>query len=236
MARTPRSSAPTTAKPAATETAQPVETVVETPAATEAPADEVVTEAPPSDPIETEASADEGAVDVEQSVAAELLAACIASEPKFAGPGPKESGTQFCARIMQQISAIPDDAFEVLSDGAKDWYNAFGEALNEGKATEEPEGLDVLMAAAAAPKAPKPAAAAAPKGPKPPAEPPKPKAPGVVATVRRLIVENSTSTLDDIRKMAEGLLGEIKDTTFSAIMTDTMATIKLAKELGRWKD
>lgn len=172
----------------------------------------------------------------------ELFEACVNTEPKFAGPSAKESGTQFCARMMQQLSGIPDDAFEALSDDAKNWYNAFGEALNQSQPTPEPDGLADFMAQYQAPKAAKvdaPRAPAAPKEPKAPKAPPppkEPKAPGVVATVRRLIVENSEADSATIREKANALLGEIKDTTFSAIMTDTMATINLAKQLGFWKE
>ncbi len=157
----------------------------------------------------------------------ELFNAACTVDSKFAPQHPKEDAQKFLARITTAIGEMADAAFDELSGDAQEWYNAAAEALNSKGAVTPPEGYEPPPPAKAAKAAP-----ASKKGPPAPA-----RKPGSVTTAyRKAVLSNPTADLATIRADLEKLGVEIRASTLSTIRSDVLATVAVAKEVGRWKD
>jgi hypothetical protein len=183
------------------------------------------------------ATADENTVTVYD----ELLDVCQGLVEGFKSQGKNETDQQFFARMISVMSEIPEpaegevDQFEELPQGVRDWYNAAGEAINGGKLAPAPDGFVTVSQ-----KAKTNGAAAADKPAKVAKEPAPPKEPrvtgqGVIGIGRKTIIENMGKTSDEIKAMVKAKFPDMKDSTFSAVWTDTMSTVKLVQELGHWR-
>ena len=158
----------------------------------------------------------------------------------FGSEMPKEGTNNFMLRLLTAISNTTTEQFDSLSLSAQTWYENGCQEGNDKKDITPPTGYvkpevaakaTVTKKAAGEKKAAvvkKEKAAKAPKAPK------EPKAPCVVATVRRLIIQNSTKNQDDIRAILAAQNITCKPTTFLATWTDTQQSIRIVKEEGHW--
>ena len=177
-------------------------------------------------------------------------------DPTAVAQLPTEAPQVFLKRLVQAVSQAADPVWEALGEPSQTWYNTAAESIECGAAIAEPAGFvanaPVAKHAAAAaktkappaPKAAKPAKAPpAPKAAKPAKAPPAPKtpkAPGIVAIARKLIVTHPdplTLTKETARALMAAKAPKlvITDATLGAVISDTLATIRMAVEAGRFK-
>jgi len=165
-------------------------------------------------------------------------------DPTAVAQLPTEAPQVFLKRLVQAVSQAADPVWEALGEPSQTWYNTAAESIECGAAIAEPAGFvanaPVAKHAAAAAKTKAPPAPKAAKPAKAPPAPKTPKAPGIVAIARKLIVTHPdplTLTKETARALMAAKAPKlvITDATLGAVISDTLATIRMAVEAGRFK-
>lgn len=156
------------------------------------------------------------------TIFAELYNCACIQDSKLAGQNAKETDQKFLMRVMGAISDVAEEHFNAMSEDAQGWYNENAAHAAEKHDLTLPDGFVSKFGSKAAPAAPKP-------------KPKEPRAEGIVSKARRIVIENHDKGTDVIKAAIVAALPDIKPATVSVVMSDTMGTINLIKELKHWK-
>jgi hypothetical protein len=163
-------------------------------------------------------------------------------DPKFAGRHKNEQVQTYYRRVVKQLNAVSDDAYNALPTAAKEWNDQAVVAFKASQPIPAIPGYDegalpVKEAkppkAVKPPKAPKIKAAPAPKPPK------APRPESVTIAFRRLVIDNPQASAKELieRLAAEHKeFGAPKPVTLNTIYSDTQSTLRLLREAGKFKE
>lgn len=181
---------------------------------------------------ETEAEAAEGTDEAEapatESVYHELLAAVHNEDKSFKPQHAKETKVSYLRRLTSAVSNISDDGFNSLSDAAAAWYDESAKKMNTGQPIDECPGFVAIQD--------QPKTAKNKGGDTKTKGAERVKKPGVLSCIRGEVIKNPDITPKELRAVVEQSFPDVKDATLSVGRTDTLAVVKLAREMGKWKD
>lgn len=154
-----------------------------------------------------------------------LVEAAKTVDAKFKPRGKKESDRDYLHRLVGRVSEAEQPAFDAMPEEAKAWFNGAVDALNDETGQTElamPDGYQPT-AEAVAPATP---AARAPRK----------RAENTAGKVIRtaLIEDQSISSKEILERLAAAGFKDVKEATVSSYRTDTLATLAVAAEMGRF--
>ena len=183
-------------------------------------------------PPTVDAAATNGEADNAITMHDELLDVARFVNKDFKSQAKTEDAQKYLKRLITTISELPEpkegeeDLFEkMMSADMQAWYNGAVKGMQADPPAAIPEPAGFVSGGTKQPTQREAKKAA----------PPKPKKEGVVSVARKLVIMNADKASADVQKLVKERFPDIKDATWSSVYSDTMSTIKMARELGLWQ-
>jgi hypothetical protein len=152
-----------------------------------------------------------------------------------------EDAQSYLLRLIGAVSELPNEKWEALSQEAQDWFNTAGEAVNNEEPAPPPPGFGFTKPEQkkGRKKSRSSRKESSENGEKPEKrKEPRKTTPGLptIRTIRKMIIENPTLSLNDLDEMTKSLGKEYSRKTLDLVRKSTLTMIAVAKETGHWKE